>query len=147
MRPSAKVGFVRDVLRRRAVFYAVSTVALVGGVLLLTFANAPQWAVVAYLVTHFKRSRNYDRMYGASWEYQRDGRYGLVPYELFGVRSLILWSGWFPFLFNNQVESKAASGQIAQRVHIVDENGEAWESLVLIARHGADARSPQSGLV
>jgi hypothetical protein len=26
-------------------------------------------------------------------------------------------------------ESKAASGQIAQRVHIVDENGEAWEAL------------------
>jgi Domain of unknown function (DUF4864) len=26
-------------------------------------------------------------------------------------------------------EAKAASGQIAQRVHIVDENGEAWEAL------------------
>ena len=41
-------------------------------------------------------------MYGASWEYQRDGRYGLVPYELFGNRTLILWNGWFPFLFTNQ---------------------------------------------
>jgi hypothetical protein len=68
-------------------------------------------AVVAYLVTNFRRSRNYDRMYGASWEYQRDGRYGLVPYELFGVRSLILWNGWFPFLFTNQVEAKAATGK------------------------------------
>ena len=68
-------------------------------------------AVVAYLVTRFKRSRNYDRMYGASWEYQRDGRYGLVPYEMFGVRTLILWNGWFPFLFSNSVESKAASSK------------------------------------
>lgn len=68
-------------------------------------------AVVAYLIANHKRSRNYDKMYGASWEYQRDGRYGLVPYEVFGNRTLILWNGWFPFLFSNQVESKAASGK------------------------------------
>ena len=68
-------------------------------------------ALVAHLIAHFKRSRNYDKMYGASWEYQRDGRYGLIPYEVFGNRMLILWSGWFPFLFTNQVESKAASGK------------------------------------
>jgi hypothetical protein len=68
-------------------------------------------AVVAYLIANFKRSRNYDKMYGASWEYQRDGRYGLVPYEVFGNRLLILWNGWFPFLFTNQVESKAASSK------------------------------------
>jgi hypothetical protein len=68
-------------------------------------------ALVSFLVTHFKRSRNYDKMYGASWEYQRDGRYGLVPYEVFGNRTLILWNGWFPFIFTNQVESKAAAGK------------------------------------
>lgn len=68
-------------------------------------------AVVAYLVTNYRRSRNYDRMYGASWEYQRDGRYGLVPYEQFGTRGLILWNGWFPFLFANQVEAKASAGK------------------------------------
>src|SRR5204863_7079656 len=44
-------------------------------------------------------------------EHQRDGRYGLVPYEQVGNRTLILWNGWFPFLFSNQVESKAASGK------------------------------------
>src|SRR5207237_8903651 len=44
-------------------------------------------AVVAYLVTKYRRSRNYDRVYGASWEYQRDARYALVPYEMFGARS------------------------------------------------------------
>jgi hypothetical protein len=71
-------------------------------------------AVVAYLVTKYKRSRNYDRMYGASWEYQRDGRYGLVPYEHFGIRTLILWNGWFPFLFSNQVEAKASAGKSQQ---------------------------------
>jgi hypothetical protein len=68
-------------------------------------------AMVAFLISKYKRSRNYDRMYGASWEYQRDGRYGLVPYEQFGNRTLILWNGWFPFLFSNQVENKAASGK------------------------------------
>jgi hypothetical protein len=68
-------------------------------------------ALVSLLVTRFKRSRNYDKMYGASWEYQRDGRYGLIPYEVFGNRTLILWNGWFPFLFTNQIESKAATGK------------------------------------
>src|SRR5262249_36855196 len=68
-------------------------------------------AIIAYLIANFRRSRNYDKMYGASWEYQRDGRYGLVPYEVFGNRTLILWNGWFPFFFSNQVESKAASGK------------------------------------
>src|SRR5437868_1701363 len=68
-------------------------------------------AVVAYLVAHYKRSRNYDRMYGATWEYQRDGRYGLIPYELFGNRTLIFWNGWFPFLFTNQQEQKHAGSK------------------------------------
>lgn len=68
-------------------------------------------AVVAHLIGKYRRSRNYDKMYGASWEYQRDGRYGLIPYEVFGNRTLILWNGWFPFLFSNQVENKAATGK------------------------------------
>ena len=68
-------------------------------------------AVIAYLIGHYKRSRNYDRMYGASWEYQRDGRYGLIPYELFGSRTLIFWNGWFPFLFSNAMENKASGSK------------------------------------
>jgi hypothetical protein len=63
-------------------------------------------AVTAYLIARYKRSRNYDRMYGAQWEFHRDGRYGLVPYEIFGNRTLILWQGLFPFLFTNQQEKK-----------------------------------------
>ena len=68
-------------------------------------------AVVSYLIKHFKRSRSYDRMYGANWDYQRDGRYGLIPYELFGSRMLIFWNGWFPFLFSNQLENKHSTSK------------------------------------
>jgi hypothetical protein len=69
--------------------------------------QAAHEAVTAYLIVNYKRSRNYDRMYGASWEFQRDGRYGLIPYEQFGNRALIFWNGWFPFLFSNQQEQKS----------------------------------------
>ncbi len=63
-------------------------------------------ALVSYLIAHYPRSRAYDRMYGASYEYQRDGRYGLVPYELFGHRTIVFYNGWFPFLFANEQEKK-----------------------------------------
>ena len=66
-------------------------------------------AVTAYLIHKYQRSRNYDRMYSAAWEFRRDGRYGLVPYEQFGNRTLIFWQGWWPFLFGNQQE-KTTSG-------------------------------------
>ena len=70
-------------------------------------------ALVAYLIARYKRSRIYDRMYGAGYEYQRDGRYGLVPYEHFGNRSMIFWNGWFPFLFtiNARTRASASNGQ------------------------------------
>jgi len=64
-------------------------------------------AIVAYLIKHHKRSRLYDRMYGAIYEHQRDGRYGLIPYEAFGHRGLTFWVGWFPLWFNNESERKA----------------------------------------
>jgi uncharacterized protein DUF4864 len=32
-------------------------------------------------------------------------------------------------------EARAAGGRIAQRVHIVDENGEAWEAMYTLERH------------
>jgi hypothetical protein len=69
-------------------------------------------AIIAYLVANFTRSRFYDRMYGATYEHQRDGRYGLVPYELFGNRTVVFWHGWRPFLFSNEQErkSKARTG-------------------------------------
>ena len=70
-------------------------------------------AVTAHLIARHRRSRNYDRMYGAQWEFHRDGRYGLVPYEIFGNRTLIFWNGLFPFLFTNQQEKKAGGKENA----------------------------------
>lgn len=61
-------------------------------------------ALISYLVTHYKRYKNYDSMYGADYEHQRDGRYGLVPFEQFGNRSVIFWNGMWPFLFSNAQE-------------------------------------------
>jgi hypothetical protein len=63
-------------------------------------------ALTAYLIAKYRRSRTYDKMYGASWEFQRDGRYGLVPYEQFGNRTIIFWNWIFPFFFSNQQEQK-----------------------------------------
>lgn len=68
-------------------------------------------ALVAYLVATYPRSRLYDRMYGATREYHRDGRYGLVPYEMFGLRTVFFWNGWRPFMFSNAVEKKAQHGR------------------------------------
>lgn len=66
-------------------------------------------AMVAHLVGQCQRSRLYDRMYGATYEHQRDGRYGLVPYELFGNRTVVFWRGWRPFVFSNAQEAKSKS--------------------------------------
>jgi hypothetical protein len=67
--------------------------------------------LIAHLVATYPRWRLYDRVYGASREHYRDGRYGLVPYELFGLRSVVFWNGWWPFVFTNTVEKKARSGR------------------------------------
>src|SRR5262245_10963513 len=66
-------------------------------------------ALVAYLVGNYKRSRFYERMYGAWYEHSRDGKYGLVAYEQFGNRSVVFWDGWRPFIFSNAQEKKPKS--------------------------------------
>jgi hypothetical protein len=68
-------------------------------------------ALISYLVANYRRSRFYDRMYGANYEHQRDGRFGLIPYELFGSRSVLFWRGCWPFVFSNAQEGKARTGQ------------------------------------
>lgn len=68
-------------------------------------------ALVAHLVAKYPRSRLYDRMYGASYEHYRNGRFGMVPYEQFGSRTMIFWKGRIPFLFSNAIESKAATAK------------------------------------
>jgi hypothetical protein len=77
-------------------------------------SEAAHQAVISYLVANYPRYRNYDSMYGADYEHHRNGRYGLVPYEVFGNRSLIFWNGWFPFIFSNAQERKAKGGQPQQ---------------------------------
>lgn len=74
-------------------------------------SEAAHQALIAHLVSHYRRYRNYDSMYGADFEHYRDGRYGLVPYEQFGNRNVVFWNGWWPFLFTNVQESKPRSGQ------------------------------------
>src|SRR5262245_16897432 len=71
-------------------------------------------ALVAYLIARYKRSRMYDRMYGAWYAHRRDGRYGLVAYEQYGTRSMIFWNRWLPFFYSNAVESKARQTKTAQ---------------------------------
>ena len=68
-------------------------------------------ALVAYLISKHKRSGVYDRVFGAWWDYRRDGRYALIPYETFGQRSMIFWNGWTPFIFHNQRERKPAGNE------------------------------------
>ena len=68
-------------------------------------------ALVAYLIKNYRRSRAYERLYGAWYAHRRDGKYGLVAYEQFGTRSMIFWNGWFPFFFSNAIESKAAAAK------------------------------------
>jgi hypothetical protein len=47
---TVRVVLMRAALRRRSVYYALSAVTLVGGVLVLTAVDAPEWAVIAYVI-------------------------------------------------------------------------------------------------
>jgi len=67
-------------------------------------------ALIGHLLEHYRRSRFHDHMYGAWYEYQRDGRYGLVPCEVFGARTILFWQGFFPFWFSNPSERRAQNG-------------------------------------
>src|SRR5262249_29265156 len=71
-------------------------------------------ALVAYLIKHYRRSRAYERLYGAWHVHRRDGKYGLVAYQQFGTRSILFWRGWWPFIFTNAVEAKAAAAKSNQ---------------------------------
>lgn len=61
--------------------------------------ESTQKAILAYLIQTFRRSRIYDRCYGANSEYTRDGRYGLIPFEFLGGKSVIFWNGWRPLAY------------------------------------------------
>jgi hypothetical protein len=62
--------------------------------------------LLGYMIRHYKRSRVYDRTYGAHQEHIREQeRNGLVGYEEFGDNSLIMWNGLLPFVFSQTAKS------------------------------------------
>ncbi len=61
--------------------------------------ESTQSALVDFLIANFKHSRYYDKLYGAANEHTVDGKYGLVPFEVIGKRSILFWRGWFPFVY------------------------------------------------
>jgi DNA polymerase III delta prime subunit len=68
--------------------------------------------LIGYLIQHYRRSRIYDRAYGAMPEYIRtQERYGIVSYEEFGENSLIFWNGWLPFIFTQGGRAGSSQGQ------------------------------------
>lgn len=68
-------------------------------------------ALVGYLLRNYRHSRYAERMFGAWYEHQRDGRYGLVPCEVFGARTLVFWCGLMPFWYGNPNEKRARAGR------------------------------------
>jgi hypothetical protein len=55
-------------------------------------------AVLAYLLRHFPHTSG-ERTYSGRHDSFRDGKYGHVPFELFGSRTLMFWHKWLPFWF------------------------------------------------
>lgn len=70
-------------------------------------------SVVGFLIRNYRRSRAYEKTYGAAYEHTLDGKYGLIPYELFGKRDLIFWNGPFPFLFSIGRAAASSTGGAA----------------------------------
>jgi hypothetical protein len=69
--------------------------------------------LMGHLITHYPRSRIYDRVYASAHEYIKTGEQtGEVPYEWFGQRGLILWNGWLPFIVNRGRAATTALGGI-----------------------------------
>jgi len=59
-----------------------------------------QLALVDYLVQRYRRSNSYDKVYGSCNEHSLDGKFGLVPFEVLGRKSIIFWNGWIPFFYS-----------------------------------------------
>jgi hypothetical protein len=65
-------------------------------------------AVLTYLVRHYARSGGGQRTFGGRHDAFRDGKYGHIPYELLGDRTLLFWRGWLPFWFVVREEKQDA---------------------------------------
>lgn len=75
-------------------------------------------SIIAYLIKEYKQMHIYDKVYGANNETYRTGKYGLVPYELFGKKNIIFFNKEkkylfkFPFMFSiNKEETKQDENQ------------------------------------
>jgi hypothetical protein len=65
-------------------------------------------AVLTHLVRHYRRSTSGQRTFGGRHDAFRNGKYGLIPFELLGNRTLLFWRGWLPFWFVVQEEKQDA---------------------------------------
>jgi hypothetical protein len=66
-------------------------------------------AVLTYLVRRYRRSRSGQRTFGGRHDSFRDGKYGHIPFELLGNRTILFWRGWLPFWFVVQEDKNDAS--------------------------------------
>ena len=55
--------------------------------------------VLAYLIKNYKRYQSGRRIFAGRHDSFRNGKYGHIPYELFGSQTLMFWNGWLPFWF------------------------------------------------
>jgi hypothetical protein len=75
--------------------------------------EATQHVLVDHLIRNYKHSRYYDKLYGSFNEHTTDGKYGLVPFELLGKRSILFWHGWFPFVYTGGAKPHAPGSAAA----------------------------------
>ena len=60
------------------------------------FKGLTHKCLMSYLVTHYKRSPLYDKLYTTTSEHSKDGKYGLVAYETMDSQSIVFRNGIFP---------------------------------------------------
>ncbi len=65
-------------------------------------------AVLCHLIDRYRRSGSGQRTFGGRHDSFRDGKYGHVPYELLGNRTVLFWRGWLPFWFAVQEEKQGS---------------------------------------
>jgi len=75
--------------------------------------------IIGHLVKNNKKIKSYDKVFGSRYESFRNGKYGLVPFELFGNTLMVFFSKkkYFfkliriPFLFSKNTLGKNNSGE------------------------------------
>ncbi|MFD2941569.1 AAA family ATPase [Flavobacterium notoginsengisoli] len=98
-------------------------------------------SIVAFLIKNYKKLPSYDKVYGSQYESFRNGKYGLVPYEKFGSKSIIFLNNKkvlnfikLPFYFSN---SNPNNDSVAENTHHATENEKTY-SYILCLRSTLD---------